>query len=139
MKNPVKKSKDKIIEALFTKEIKTCCPDGNIPNSRVAKQIELARANAALQYAKTLNRRIRRAKMGECQFNLEKKENKVTITISLYKDAKAAAKYLYISMYRLNKLKEEGQIESVHFNNKAHYLIEDLDRLSNTNPFFVSK
>ncbi|GEM_PF-3250925 len=69
MKNPIKTSKDKIIDALEAEEIKACCPDGNIPNSRVANQIDLARGNAALKYAKSQNRPVRRAKMGECEFS----------------------------------------------------------------------
>lgn len=42
-------------------------PGDSIPNSRVSKQLELLDATATLEYAKSLNRKVRRAMPGECE------------------------------------------------------------------------
>lgn len=59
-------------------EIKTnLLPQASIPNSRLFKKIDLIEAEAVLQYAKSLNRPVRKALATECESsrNIHKREN----------------------------------------------------------------
>ena len=64
MKNP---KTNPAIEAIKNRLKQEILPEGYIPNSRVAKQLDLLDATAALEYAKSLKRPVRRALPGECE------------------------------------------------------------------------
>ncbi|MCQ9638638.1 hypothetical protein MP478_04485 [Chryseobacterium sp. WG14] len=137
MKNPTQKSKDRIIEAFEKELIEACCPDGNIPNSRVARQVEKARATAVLKYAKMQNKPVAFVKQGNCQFKQELSQNKIRAEKAEYKTASNSAKHLKISLYALNKLKDEGKIKPIQVNDRLQYRIEDLNMLQNTTLLFA--
>ncbi|WBV60277.1 helix-turn-helix domain-containing protein [Chryseobacterium camelliae] len=54
-------------------------PQASIPNSRLFKKIDLIEAEAVLQYAKSMNKPVRRANATECEFvrNIQKKEREI--------------------------------------------------------------
>jgi hypothetical protein len=137
MKNPTQKSKDRIIEVFEKELIEACCPDGNIPNSRVAKQVEKAKAMAVLKYAKMQNRPVIYLRQGRCQFTHGFAQNKLRAEKAEFKSASNSAKYLNISLYALNKLKDEGKINPIQVNNRLQYRIEDLKMLQNTALIFA--
>ncbi|BAP30098.1 uncharacterized protein CHSO_1061 [Chryseobacterium sp. StRB126] len=64
MRNPKTNPEIESIKNRLRQEI---LPEGYIPNSRVAKQIDLLDATATLEYAKKQNRPVRRALPGECE------------------------------------------------------------------------
>lgn len=63
------------IEAIKARLRQQYLPEGNIPNSRVAKQMDLLDAMATLEYAKSLNRPVRKAKPGECEETIKRLKN----------------------------------------------------------------
>ncbi|WP_185269201.1 helix-turn-helix domain-containing protein [Chryseobacterium indologenes] len=66
MKNPKSNPSIEAIKARMRKEI-GYLPSDNIPNSYISKKLEKLDANATLEYAKLLNRPVRKAKDGECE------------------------------------------------------------------------
>ncbi len=72
MKNP---KLNPAIEAIKARLRSDLLPEGNIPNSRVAKMVELLDATATLEYAKSLNRPVRMARPSECQYTIELAKN----------------------------------------------------------------
>lgn len=72
MKNP---KPNPHIEAIKARLKQQYLPSGNIPNSRVAKQMDLLDANATLEYAKSLNRPVRKAEPGECEETIKRLKN----------------------------------------------------------------
>lgn len=76
------------IEAIKNRLRQEILPEGFIPNSRVAKQIDLLDATATLEYAKSLNRKVRKALPGEC-------EAKKNDTYKQYQKQKSKEEELY--------------------------------------------
>lgn len=109
----------------------------DIPNSITEKKLERIKGNIALEFAKSLNRPIRKASPGECQFKKELSQNKLRAEKAEFKSASNSAKYLNISLYALNKLKDEGKINPIQVNNRLQYRIEDLNMLQNTTLLFA--
>lgn len=67
MRNPKQNPAIEVIKSRRRKEI-GYLPSDNIPNSYISKKLEKLEADATLEYAKTLNRQVRRAKVGECEY-----------------------------------------------------------------------
>ena len=135
MKNP---KTNPAIEAIKARLKFEYCPDGNIPNSHVAKKMDLIDATATLEYTKTLKRTVRKAMEGECGFTKELQQKKSEESEG-YIDAITAAYELEVTVTTIRQLKKEGKLNSVIRNNKIHFLKHEIEAFRRSNgPFYLS-
>lgn len=108
-------------------------PEALIPGSRLYKKNELIEAEAVLQYAKSMNRPVRKAPSDECEFSrlLPNKQKTIVITIQGLFNTKEAAKRLGISKNTIPHWKRQGKIKSVcKIKGIVYYSEEEIRRIS---------
>lgn len=100
--------------------------------------MDLIDGTATLEYAKTLNRPVRMAKIGECGFTKELLKKKAEENDG-YIDTAAAAFELTVTVTTIRQLKKEGKLNSVIRNNKIHFLKHEVEAFRRSNgPFYLS-
>lgn len=129
--------KDAKIEEIKQRRRLHILPDGNIPNSRVARMIDKLDAEATLEYAKSLNRPVRMAKEGECQSYYENHKNKHEKQIDFLGEYDAC-KYLGIPVPKWRSLKQKyGIVPAKITNQRFFFSIDQLDEFqANYGPFY---
>ena len=131
MKNPKTNPEIEAIKASLSKEL-GYFPGDKIPNSNVSKALGMLDATATLIYAKTLKRKARFAKPGECQYTIElEKENRIVESRpedDLISTAKAA-KILEVHPSNLNAIRKAGKIEAEKIGGRFFFKPEEVDRL----------
>lgn len=108
-------------------------PEALIPGSRLYKKNELIEAEAVLQYAKSLNRKVNFVPSSECEFSrsLHNKQKTVVITIQGLFNTKEAAKKLGISKNTIPHWKRQGKIKSVcKIKGIVYYSEEEIRRIA---------
>ncbi|GEJ46053.1 helix-turn-helix domain-containing protein [Chryseobacterium sp. ON_d1] len=131
MKNP---KPNQEIEAIKNRLKQQLLPEGNIPNSRVAKMVELLDATATLEYAKKLNRPVRKAREGECQYTIElekqrsKNPKQENIGNGLL-NAKEASKELGITTKNIQHHRRSGKLKCTKIGGRFFFKREDVERL----------
>ncbi|WP_343680035.1 hypothetical protein [Chryseobacterium arthrosphaerae] len=119
------------IEAIKARLKHDLLPEGNIPNSRVAKMIELLDATATLEYAKSLNRPVRMARQSECQYTIElaknppRKKNEITAGLLTLKDA---AIELEMKQANLNAARNFGKIAAQKIGSRYYFSKVEVER-----------
>lgn len=132
MKNPKTNPEIEAIKAGLSKEL-GYLPGDKIPNSNVSKALGMLDATATLIYAKTLKRKARFAKPGECQYTIElEKESRNRIIESkpeyeLISTAKAA-KILEVQPSNLNAIRKAGKITGEKIGGRFFFKPEEVDR-----------
>lgn len=133
MKNPKPNPEIEAIKSSICKDL-GYIPGDSVPNSIVSKTIDKLDATATLIYAKTLKRKARFAKPGECQytFELEKERSKnpkpEKIGIGLM-NVKEATKALRITTNNLQHIKRRGEIESTKIGGRFFFKPEEVERV----------
>jgi len=133
MKNPKPIPEIEAIKASLCKEF-GYLPGDKIPNSKVSIELGKIDATATLIYAKTLNRKARFAKQGECQHTIELEKERAKnpkpekIGIGLL-NVKEAAKALGITTKNLHHIKRIGEIESTKIGGRFFFKPEEVERL----------
>ncbi|MEJ5105541.1 hypothetical protein [Chryseobacterium sp. MYb328] len=132
MKNPKVNPEIEAIKNRLRNEI---LPEGFIPNSRVAKQLDLLDAMATLEYAKSLNRPVRMAKPGECEAikkeiykQYQKDPNKPAGMLS----SKEAADKIGIKISNLWQQKKNNTIKAVRVGSRNYYSEAEIIRFRAT-------
>ncbi len=130
MKNPKPNPEIEAIKSSLCKEL-GYLPGDKIPNSRVSIALGKIDATATLIYAKTLKRKARFAKPGECQYTIElEKENRIVESkpeddlISTTK----AAKILEVHPSNLNAIRKAGKIEAEKIGGRFFFKPEEVER-----------
>lgn len=123
-----------VIESIKARLKKEYLPDGNIPNSRVAKQIDLIDATATLEYAKSQNREVRRARPGECEATREREAKPKTTRHDPNKpngmySTKEAADKIGINVASLQERKRKTHITAVKVGSRLYYSEDEVYRL----------
>lgn len=128
MKNP---KQNPAIEAIKARLKQQLIPEGNIPNSRVAKQSDLIDANATLQFAKSQKRPVRYARPGECQYTIElsQKEPKKEIPDNGLLNTKEAAEILNIKTPNLIVLRRSGKINGELIGSRYYFTTQEVERV----------
>ncbi|MGU3377380.1 hypothetical protein [Chryseobacterium sp. M5A1_1a] len=133
MKNPKSNPEINVIIARKMKEI-GYMPGDNIPNSSVAKALNLINGSATLEYAKAQNKPVRRAKMGECQLTreigLKPKTTRLDPNkpIGMY-STKEAAQIIGIKIANLQERKRLTHITAKKVGCRLYYSEEEVYRL----------
>ncbi|WP_284464857.1 helix-turn-helix domain-containing protein [Chryseobacterium sp.] len=133
MKNPKTNPEIDAIVAVKMKEL-GYVPGDNIPNSIVSRALNLINGNAALEYAKSQNRPVRRAKMGECEYTLKNvsKESKPRHDPNKPKgmySTKEAADKIGINVASLQERKRKTHITAVKVGKRLYYSEDEVYRL----------
>ncbi|MFP7656122.1 hypothetical protein [Chryseobacterium proteolyticum] len=130
--------KDAKIEEIKQRRKLNILPDGNIPNSRVARMLDKLDAEATLEYAKSLNRPVRRAHAGECQAYFELQQ-KATTEVKTLLTPREAAILLNMFTKRFNILVEKFGLQPAksHGKNKL-YNRSDIEQFQRKHgPFYL--
>jgi len=132
MKNPKLNPKIEAIKASICKDL-GYLPGDKIPNSNVSKELGKLDATATLIYAKTLNRKARFARPGECQYtiDLEKQKKEKWEPIKPHNGlltTKQAAQLLEIEPGNLQQHRRMGKIEAQRIGNRMFFKPEDVER-----------
>ncbi|WP_312306512.1 helix-turn-helix domain-containing protein [Chryseobacterium sp.] len=132
MKNPKPNPEIEAIKASICKDL-GYIPGDKIPNSRVSIALGKIDATATLIYAKTLKRKARFAKPGECQYTmeLEKQKKEKTDPIKPHNGLlsnKQAAQLLGVTPDNLQQHRRMGKIEAQKIGNRMYFKPEDVER-----------
>lgn len=132
MKNPKPNPEIEAIKSSLCKEL-GYLPGDKIPNSRVSIALGKIDATATLIYAKTLNRKARFARPGECQYTmeLEKQQKEKTEPINPHNGLlsnKQAAKILGVTPDNLQQHRRMGKIEAQKIGNRMYFKPEEVER-----------
>lgn len=133
MKNPKTIPEIEAIKSSLCKEL-GYLPGDKIPNSRVSVELGKIDATAALIYAKTLNRKARFAKPGECQYTIEleqerSKNPKIEGPNDHLLSAKQAAKILHVPIPFVNRLRKNGSLQGEEVGKRFYYKPEEVERV----------
>ncbi|MGI9582610.1 helix-turn-helix domain-containing protein [Chryseobacterium sp. RRHN12] len=133
MKNPKPNPEIEVIRLSLCKKL-GYLPGDKIPNSRVSIELGKIDATATLIYAKTLNRPVRMAKEGECQYTIElEKERAKNPKIEEPNDrllsAKQAAKILNVPIPFVNRLRKNGSLQGEEVGKRFYYKPEEVERV----------
>ncbi|MBP1165089.1 hypothetical protein JOE44_001973 [Chryseobacterium sp. PvR013] len=107
-------------------------PGDKIPNSTVSKALGMLDATATLIYAKTLNRKARFARPGECQYTMElEKERmpKASKPDDGLLSTLAAAKILEVHPTSLSTMRIAGKVEAEKIGGRYFFKPEEVERL----------
>ncbi|MGV2452480.1 UNVERIFIED_CONTAM: helix-turn-helix domain-containing protein [Ralstonia mannitolilytica] len=133
MKNPKPNPEIEAIKSSLCKEL-GYLPGDKIPNSRVSIALGKIDATATLIYAKTLNRKARFARPGECQYTMElqkQKEEKPEKPEQLFNgllSTKQAANILDVKLDKLQYYKKIGKISAEKIGNRMFFKPEEVER-----------
>ncbi len=132
MKNPKTNPEIEAIKASICKDL-GYLPGDKIPNSNVSKALGMLDATATLIYAKTLKRKARLAKPGECQYTIELekerfKNPKPEKTDSSLLSTKEAASILNLQTGNLVVLRRAGKIEAELIGKRYFFKPEEVER-----------
>ncbi|WPO89909.1 hypothetical protein [Chryseobacterium sp. HR92] len=126
MKNPKTNPEIEAIKASLSKEL-GYLPGDKIPNSNVSKALGMLDATATLIYAKTLKRKARFAKPGECQYTIGRKTVSPKPEDGLISTAKAA-KILEVQASNLNAIRKAGKIKGKKIGGRFFFKPEEIER-----------
>ncbi|WP_126654086.1 MerR family transcriptional regulator [Chryseobacterium aureum] len=132
MKNPKPNPEIEAIKSSLCKEL-GYLPGDKIPNSRVSIELGKIDATATLIYAKTLNRKARFAKPGECQYTIELGRESLKRIIEskpedgLISTAKAS-KILDVQPSNLNAIRKAGKITGEKIGGRFFFTPEEVER-----------
>ncbi len=130
MKNPKTNPEIEVIKSSLCKEL-GYLPGDKIPNSRVSIALGKIDATATLIYAKTLNRKARFARPGECQYTMELERERMPKVSKpedgLISTAKAA-KTLDVKPSNLNAIRKAGKITAVSIGGRFFFTPEEVER-----------
>ncbi|WP_185246665.1 helix-turn-helix domain-containing protein [Chryseobacterium bernardetii] len=129
MKNPKTNPEIEAIKNRLRQEI---LPEGYIPNSRVAKQLDLLDATATLEYAKKQNRKVRRALPGECEAkgkNIYKQYQKQSSKNKDLYSANEIASKIGVSRKTIMNRKNEIDIKPVKIGKRFYFTEIDYIKL----------
>ncbi|WP_288435302.1 helix-turn-helix domain-containing protein [uncultured Chryseobacterium sp.] len=130
MKNPKTNPEIEAIKSSLCKEL-GYLPGDKIPNSRVSIALGKIDATATLIYAKTLNRKARFARPGECQYTMELERERVP-KVSKPEDGLLtttnAAKILEVQPSNLNAIRKAGKITAVSIGGRFFFTPEEVER-----------
>lgn len=132
MKNPKPNPEIEAIKSSLCKEL-GYLPGDKIPNSRVSKALGMLDATATLIYAKTLNRKARFAKPGECQYTMElekeRSKNQKQEPDNGLLNAKEASKELGITTKNIQHHRRSGKLKCTKIGGRFFFKREDVERL----------
>ncbi|WP_209785425.1 helix-turn-helix domain-containing protein [Chryseobacterium sp. PvR013] len=131
MKNPKLNPEIEAIKSSLCKEL-GYLPGDKIPNSTVSKALGMLDATATLIYAKTLNRKARFARPGECQYTMElEKERmpKASKPDDGLLSTLAAAKILEVHPTSLSTMRIAGKVEAEKIGGRYFFKPEEVERL----------
>jgi hypothetical protein len=130
MKNPKQNPEIEAIKAGLCKEF-GYLPGDKIPNSKVSIELGKIDATATLIYAKTLNRKARFARPGECQYTMELERERMP-KVSKPEDGLLtttnAAKILDVQPENLNAIRKAGKIHGKKIGGRFFFTPEEVER-----------
>lgn len=130
MKNPKTNPEIEAIKSSLCKEL-GYLPGDKIPNSRVSIALGKIDATATLIYAKTLNRKARFARPGECQYTMELERERMP-KVSKPEDGLLtttnAAKILDVQPENLNAIRKAGKIYGEKIGGRFFFTPEEVER-----------
>lgn len=108
-------------------------PQASIPNSRLFKKMDLIEAEAVLQYAKSLNRKVVYVTSSLCEFT-RNRPGKTTIEIvpDDYYTKEECAKEVGFKLTTINDYLYRGMISGETFNGKVYFPESEVMRLKAT-------
>ncbi|CAD0220396.1 helix-turn-helix domain-containing protein [Chryseobacterium sp. JV274] len=134
MRNPKPNPEIEAIRLSLCKDL-GYLPGDKIPNSSVSIALGKIDAEATLIYAKTLNRKARFAKPGECQYTIElegkrqvKPDDKPEKLFNGLLSTRQAAEVLKISVMNLQQHRRMGKVSAEKIGNRMFFKPEEVER-----------